>query len=241
MVPFLSRFAMATSVLIVEDDTKLSSSLGRFLSRQGYEVSTAESVEDALEVLADAEVLRHAPFDVLLADLRLGGWDGIDLLRAVRRLSPGTQSVLMSGVATAKDAQVARELGVAYVLTKPFNHEELVAAIRRAEECRQGVHGDVHGLYLSDLLQLFHLNRRSLVVSVGGPPRGEVHLCEGEVIHAVAGEKSGEAALRTLLARASGPIRTSAPVPVATRSITRPFEELLLDLTRQIDESGHRL
>jgi CheY-like chemotaxis protein len=229
---------MPTSVLIVEDDTKLSVSLGRFLSKHGYEVSTANSVESALNVLADAEILRHSPIEVLLADLRLGGWDGIDLLRAVHRLSPRTQSVLMSGAATAKDAQVARELGAASVLTKPFNHQELLAAIRQAEECRQGVHGEIHGLYLSDLLQVFHLNRRSLVVSVGGPVRGEIYFSEGEVIHAVAGEETGETALRILLGGAAGYIRTSAPVPVATRTIERPFEELLLDLTRQLDEAG---
>ncbi|HNC42883.1 MAG TPA: response regulator, partial [Acidobacteriota bacterium] len=146
-----------TSVLIVEDDLQFRSALARDLTVQGYQVAVAQSVDEAVGMLA------AKPTNILLTDLRIGERDGIDLLGTVREVSPDTRSILMSGYATARDHQRAMELGAVQVLCKPFTATELFNALQQAIECETGFRGSVHGLSLTDVLQMFHFGRRSVV------------------------------------------------------------------------------
>src|SRR5262249_61184115 len=101
--PLAAERARMTSVLIVEDDQLLAKALCRDLSEHPFSVKVANGFDEAMAVL------RSTAVDVMLTDLRLGTADGIDLLENVRKLSPRTRSVLMSGFATARDYQ--REIG----------------------------------------------------------------------------------------------------------------------------------
>lgn len=222
-----------TRVLIVDDDPRMSSALAGELVRQGYDTQTADSVDAALELLL------NAPVDVLVTDLRMSGRDGLDLIRMARATSPKTRAVLMSAYATAKDYKVAIELGAVDVLTKPFTPEDLEEAIRKALDSQSGVQGLVHGLSLVDVLQMFHFARRSLAIHVGGDG-ATIHLRDGEVVHAVSGAITGEAALRAILESQVSSVRTSPAVSVPI-TITRGFQALLLDLVRAIDEQGRSL
>lgn len=126
-----------TSVLVVEDDATFRSTLARDLGSRGYTVRVASSVEDAIAALVAGR------FDVLLTDLRLGGRDGIDLLKRARTVAPTTRSILMSGFASARDHQRAIELGAVRVLCKPFTSAELNQAIEHARDCSHGSIGIV--------------------------------------------------------------------------------------------------
>lgn len=226
-----------TAVLVVDDDVPFRSTLARALGGRGYEVDVADDVDGALQALAGRR------FDVLLTDLRLGGRDGIDLLDGARRVSPGTRPVLMSAYATARDHQTAVELGAVKVLCKPFTPDDLLRAIQEAVECGQGFRGSVHGLSLTDMLQMFHHARRSLTVEVGGPVSGRIHIRSGQVEHAEATRAGapaleGEAALRALLASPAGSLRTTVLVPGGRVTIERPLVELLIDSLRVLDEQG---
>ncbi|MET0594503.1 MAG: response regulator [Polyangiaceae bacterium] len=220
---------MNTSVLIVEDDEQLRSAVARDLTRRGFDVTTVGSVDGALARFDDRQ------FDVVLTDLRMEGTDGIDLLAALARIAPRTRPILMSAFATARDHQRAVQLGAVQVLCKPFTPAELMRAIQQAVECESGYRGNVHGLSLVDVLQMFHYGRRSLSVFVGGSPPGEIHVQDGEIIHASHGDAVGEEALRQILAVPSGSIQTG-PFDTAERNVSRPFQTLLLDVLREIDE-----
>jgi len=98
-----------------------------------------------------------------------------------------------------------------------------------------GFSGFVHGVALVDLLQIFHYSRRSLTLFV--EPSGVIHVQEGEIIHARAGEVEGEAAIGCLLERTGGKIRTAAAQTVLG-TINRPFNYLLLDALRDLDETS---
>jgi len=219
-----------TTVLVVEDDVMFAKAVGRDLADHGFDVTTVHTVEDALVCFASG------PFDVLLTDLRLGAQDGIDLLVALRDVSPSTRAVLMSGYATARDYHRAVELGATRVLCKPFTPSELIQCIRQAEECQSGFRGSVHGLSLIDMLQMFNFGRRSVTVSVSGKYPGRLHLRDGQIVHAEHHTRSGEDAVRSILAMPAGMLSTSAlPVSFAT-TVTRDFREVLLDALRDADE-----
>jgi hypothetical protein len=72
-------------------------------------------------------------------------------------------------------------------------------------------------------------------VTVGGRQGGEIHVRAGEIVHAVQGEVRGEEALRRILGMDSGAIR-SGPLVSEETSIARPFDALVLDTLRAIDE-----
>lgn len=221
-----------SSVLVVEDDHTFRSTLARELGSRGHEVVAVGGVEEALDSLADG------PFDVLLTDLRLGGRDGIDLLKRARAIAPATRSILMSGFASARDYQRAIELGAVRVLCKPFTAAELNQAIEHARDCSQGYSGNIHGLSLIDVLQLYQFGRRSIAIRVVGGPGGEILLREGAFVHAARGELTGERALVALLALPSGVLRSETLPPSYPTTIERPAQAVLLDCLRQLDEAS---
>ncbi len=221
-----------TSVLIVDDDIALRTTISRDLGDQGFTVWLANDAGEAIELLAERSV------DVLLTDLRMPGADGIDLLERIRALSTRTRAILMSGYASARDYQRAIECGAVRVLCKPFTSSELLQAIRQAVDCETGFRGSIHGLSLVDLLQMFHYARRSLAIAVDGLAPGHVFLEEGHVIHAVYRDQQGESALRAILAMPAGSLRTMVLPPSTPHSITREFRALLLDSLRTLDEDN---
>ena len=223
---------MMNSVLIVDDDTTLRDALAREARGWGFDVYTENNAAAALELL------RTRSIDVLVTDLRMGGSDGIDLIRAARADSPQTQTLLMSAFATARDHQLATEHGTIRVLCKPFSPSQLRAALREALDARDGFRGTVHGLSLLDMLQLFHLSRRNLTLVVSGVPPGFVHFDHGELISATFGDLVGADALRALLRNQSGTVSTQPIEPGIQRTISAPFDGLLVSLLQQIDESS---
>ena len=216
------------AVLIVDDDRDLASSVAGEVLRNGHRPFIAQSADEALETI------RSNRIEVLVTDLRMGQHDGVDLIKEANRVSPTTRSILMSAYATARDYKNAVKVGAIDVLPKPFTPSDLSQAIQRAVDCDEGFRGTVHGLSLTDILQMFHYARRSLVVQLGGE-EAEIHLRDGEIVHAQYREEQGEAALRALLNSRSGSVHTSPACPCPI-TISRPFSALLLDLVRQIDE-----
>lgn len=216
-----------THILLVDDDLRLLRALSIEIHRLGYQCYTAASADRALDIL------RSEPIDVLLTDLRMPGADGIELLRASRSVTPDVRMLLMSAYATARDYKTARRLGALDVLMKPFTPIELADALRRAESFDSGFRGELHGFTLIDVLQMLHYARRTLLLRVGN--HADIHLIDGEIIHAQDRTSAGADALKRLLSMESGAISTKPPVE-CERTITMPFQNLLLHTLAEIDE-----
>lgn len=226
-----------TSLLIVEDDPHFRRALARELENHGFEVRLATTVDEAIASLI------HHPSDVVLTDLRLGGQDGIDLLRRLPSASRRTRAILMSAYATARDQQIATELGAVTVLVKPFTWDELLRTIQKAIESETGFVGSIHGLSLVDMAQMFHLGQRSVRVRVGPPgePPSTIHFKCGEIVHAEHHALRGTAALRAILAMPSGTVDTGPLADDVERTISAPFEHLLLESLSQLDEASYQV
>jgi len=215
------------SVLIVDDDLQLRKALTRALKVYGFETDSAGGYGEALACLA------RRPYDVVITDLRMGDRDGLDLLAALRDSSYSARPILMSAYASAKDSQRALELGAIRVLCKPFEIREMIDAIERALDSSTSYVGVVHGVSLTDMLQMFHHGRRSLLLEVLGKTVGSIALENGELVDARYGAESGELALRSILMLPAGSLRTRS-LQAFTRSIHRDFQSLLLDLPREV-------
>jgi DNA-binding response OmpR family regulator len=216
------------SVLLVEDDPVLRSALARDLARAFRSVDAVESAEEAIVSCNSCR------YDVVVADKQLGVMNGIELLEQLRSQQPSLQSILISGCATATDYDAALRAGAARVLVKPIPITDLCDAVLDAAERRAGFRSDLHGISLIDVLQLFHHARRSVSLKVGD---GQIHIQAGEVTHAQLEGHTGEDAFQRILSLERGEIH-SAALTSARVTIQRPFQAVLLDALRRLDEGS---
>lgn len=120
---------MTHRVLFVDDESHVTEGLYRALRKEPYEVLSAHSAADALKLLA------HVPVDVVVADEKMPGMSGSELLAEVRRRYPDTVRMILTGHATLEAAVRAINEGEIYrFFTKPCDAVDLAVTIRRALE-----------------------------------------------------------------------------------------------------------
>jgi DNA-binding NtrC family response regulator len=109
-------------ILVVEDETVIRSAVRRLLERSGYEVSEAGSVEQA-----GGETDLQS-YDLILADLRLPGAEGVELIDQ----ADGVPVLIMTSYASVRSAVEAMRRGATDYIAKPFDHDELLLLVRRS-------------------------------------------------------------------------------------------------------------
>ncbi len=115
-------------LLVVDDDESALESLRQIFEHEGFAVSVARSGEEALDAL------RSDGHEVVLADLRMPGMDGLDLLRAIKAIRPETEVVIMTAFGTIEKAVEAMREGAYDFVTKPLKRPLVVRSVTRAHE-----------------------------------------------------------------------------------------------------------
>jgi signal transduction histidine kinase len=118
-------------ILIVDDEESVSYTMRAILELDGYTVTTANNGTTAVELI------RRESFDLILTDLRLDDVDGLTILAEVRRHSPDTVAIMLTGYASLESAVKALREGAYDYLFKPCDVEELRATVARGIERRQ--------------------------------------------------------------------------------------------------------
>ncbi len=114
-------------ILVIDDDPDLLRSLETFLTGRGHRVFLAEDATKGLEIL------RREPIDIAITDIVLPGMDGLELLGQARRISPGTEVIMITGHGDIETAVWAMREGAFDFFAKPFQVEALQAALQRTE------------------------------------------------------------------------------------------------------------
>ena len=122
---------MKLRVLVIDDEPGFLQILQVILSRAGYNVVTATSAEDGLELLE-----RHH-FDLCLCDLKMPGMDGMGFLAALKSRGIPLTVIVMSAYGSIDLAVDAMKAGAYDYINKPFQAEEILLAIKKAEEREQ--------------------------------------------------------------------------------------------------------
>lgn len=112
-------------ILVLEDDEDLRNVLQEVLSDEGYLVTSVG------QGLAAVEMAQSQAFDLIIADIRMEGMDGLEAVERTQSLQPGIGSLIVSGYATEHDTARAERLEVGAYIHKPFKMQDLLAAIRR--------------------------------------------------------------------------------------------------------------
>ncbi len=139
----------APRVLVVDDERVIREILADFLTLEGFSVRTAEDGSAAL-----TELSKHH-YDVVISDLKMPKMGGLELLGEIRRNSPGTITVIMTGFGTVDTAIDAMKRGAFDYVLKPFKGEEVVYTIQRALDKRRL---DAENLRLKEALSLYKVS-----------------------------------------------------------------------------------
>ena len=116
------------NILIAEDEEPLRELVARALTEQGHCVTATADGTEALEALQTSD----GDFDVLLADIKMPGMDGIALALAVARDFPKIPILLMTGYADQRERATGLESLICGVVAKPFNVAEIRSAVASA-------------------------------------------------------------------------------------------------------------
>ena len=112
-------------ILILEDDENLRDILAKVLRGEGYDVTAVDRGEAAVERASQES------FDLMIADIRMEGMDGLEALEKAQSLQPDIGSLVVSGYASERDTARAERLQVGGYLTKPFKMRDLLNYVRK--------------------------------------------------------------------------------------------------------------
>jgi excisionase family DNA binding protein len=113
-------------VLVVDDEASIRDLLGKTLALAEYDVDVAPDGRSALDRM------RMYPYDLLIADLKMPGMDGLTVIREAKRYKADLPVIIITGFSTESSAIEAVNLGVAGYLTKPFRVPQVLAAAAKA-------------------------------------------------------------------------------------------------------------
>lgn len=115
-------------VLFIDDDYEFTNMLSTFISMEGYEAETSNSPKKALLLLKDIY------FDFVITDIRMPEMDGLKFLEEALKIRPELTVIVMSAYGTYETAIEAVKRGAYDYIAKPFNPEELLLLLKKAEE-----------------------------------------------------------------------------------------------------------
>ena len=113
-------------VLVVDDEASIRDLLSKTLALAEYDVDTAADATSALDRM------RTGAYDLMIADLKMPGMDGLTLIRQAKRIKSDMPVIIITGFSTESSAIEAVNLGVAGYLTKPFRVPQVLAAAAKA-------------------------------------------------------------------------------------------------------------
>lgn len=119
---------MTSRILLVDDDDLVREALTAVLDRAGYHIESATNGRQGLELHA------ATPFDVVITDIVMPEMEGIEMIRELKRSSPGVAVIAISGGARLESVyhlRVAAQLGADETLAKPVPPKALIEAVAR--------------------------------------------------------------------------------------------------------------
>jgi response regulator RpfG family c-di-GMP phosphodiesterase len=111
-------------LLIVDDEERILAALRRALRREGYDILTAGSAQEALRLLSCSAV------DIILSDHKMPGMDGMELLAEAAERRPSAARLLITGWTEAVPRELLESVGIAALIPKPWDDAHLKDTLR---------------------------------------------------------------------------------------------------------------
>ncbi len=118
-------------ILVVDDESPIRDVLSTVLTAEGYTVTTASDLPEALRLITEDS------FDIVITDLKLPKGNGIEVLRQIKRLNLDTMGIVLTGYGSIESAIEALRTGAYDYITKPFHADEIKILVRKALEYKK--------------------------------------------------------------------------------------------------------
>jgi len=118
---------MGEKVLLVDDEKDFIEALGERMENRGMNVSTTTSAKDAIKRVEEEA------YDAIVLDLQMPEMDGIEALKAIKKINPDMQVILLTGYATVEKGIEAMKLGAMDLIEKPADIETIAEKIKKAQ------------------------------------------------------------------------------------------------------------
>lgn len=119
---------MIEKILIIDDELLIRNFLAETLRRKKFEVTAVENGQKAIALL------KNSSFDMVISDMKLPDFTGIEILKKIKEVSPNTVVVIVTGFGSIENAVEAMRLGAFNYLIKPFSPDTIEAVIEKAQE-----------------------------------------------------------------------------------------------------------
>ncbi len=223
------------SVLFVDPDAHMREMVAERLApdQEHFRLRLAGTGEEALKWLEAEDVF------LVITEARLPDMSGPALIRQVRDRSAEVETVLTCGAPDEKTREVARKNRCLALLEKPLDTE----AIRKLIADQYHLHGEgfagtLKHIQLDDLIQMCCPSGVSLTIRVRrGKQEGIIFIEEGDVVHAVCEESTGEDAFFQILGWRGGYFETLSARRVSERTIHQSHAYLIMEAARRADET----
>ncbi len=113
-------------ILVIDDEPIIRVSCQRSLSNEGYEVKSASSGKEGIDLL------EKEAFNLVLLDIKMPDMDGIEVLKKIKNTWPETKIIMITGYSTVETAVKTLKLGALNYLEKPFTPDTLIETIKEA-------------------------------------------------------------------------------------------------------------
>jgi CheY-like chemotaxis protein len=242
-MPHKKKIEPDRRVLIVDgepDHLATMSEAFRALSEDRWEVHTAGSAASARKIL---ETVKPA---LMVLDLNLPEQDGWQLLASLREQQPQLKKVVLPSLATEEKRAASLAAGADLFLEKPISPEGLKSVFAKLCELLdwklpEGFQGVLRSVGLADLVQMECQARNSSILELYREQSlGRIYIEDGQIIHAVCREISGEAAFQKLFTLTGGTFELREFELPPERTLNRTWEFLLGEAQRQRELLGQR-
>ena len=228
-------------ILFVDDETNFLETIRALFtawSKNSWQIECATSADQALEIL------KTRAFDLIVVDVNMPVLDGEQFLRILVRRYPDLKMAAITGHATGERRSACLASGAELFIEKPRSAEGLKSIFIMLDELvtwkqQTGFQGMLRRVGLQDVIQMECLGRNSSVLEVQDRQlTGQIYIEDGRIIHAVAGEATGEPAFQKLLSLAGGAFQLQPFEAPSQHTIEGQWEFLLMEAARVRDEGS---
>lgn len=221
-------------VLVVDDEEDMLWMLQRNLNKgmPDVEILAASSGEEALAVLSDKTA------NLVITDINMPGMNGLDLLIEINNRYPQTGVIIMTAYPSSAYENEAMMSGSLRFIEKPFDINEMRAIVEQHLKEDEGFQGTIDGIELMDIVQFNGLSRATSALKVTtSDQEGMIFFKDGEVVHAMCDQLSGEDAFFTIVGFQGGTLQNIKGVEPPIVSIKKGLESLLFEAALHRDEA----
>ena len=236
---------MAKKILIVDDNPNVLKLLNISLSKAGYDIVEAENGEVAFQMAN-----KEKP-DLIISDIMMPQMDGIELCWMIRENSkvPLVPFIFLTSFDDSEMEIRGFRAGADEYLNKPIDRKELLDRvadlldrtqklknIETKTESKKAFAGDLKDLSIVELVQMLNLNKKSGVLKIDGPGKGEIYLKDGQLIGAKLADKEGEAAVYEMVTFDAGTFNFEISDQEFPFNINNGTMNVIMEACRIMDE-----